>query len=246
MEKKYILLNNELMQKKDGFYQLEKDKEAVTEFQKEVDSKMFSFNSFIWYIDRIQYLIDNNYYENIIQGYTKDEIEELAKLVYGYNFKFQSFMAISKFYQSYALKTNDGKQYLEYYEDRIIAVALFLAKNSKCKNHEDEFNIAKVYAEAMIKQEMQPATPTFLNAGRARRGEMTSCFLLSCDDSLNSIYHTLNTAAQLSKVGGGIAVSLDNLRSRGEEIKGIEGAASGVLPVMKLLEDTSSYVNQLG
>ncbi|PAE09699.1 ribonucleotide-diphosphate reductase subunit alpha, partial [Niallia circulans] len=88
--------------------------------------------------------------------------------------------------------------------------------------------------------------PTFLNAGRSRRGEMVSCFLLEMDDSLNSIFHNINTAGQLSKIGGGVALNLSKLRARNEQIKGIDNAASGVVPVMKLLEDTFSYANQLG
>jgi len=73
-----------------------------------------------------------------------------------------------------------------------------------------------------------------------------SCFLLEMDDSLNSIGFNINTAMQLSKIGGGVALNLSKLRARGEQIKGIDNAASGVVPVMKLLEDSFSYANQLG
>lgn len=66
------------------------------------------------------------------------------------------------------------------------------------------------------------------------------------DDSLNSINYNLSVAKQLSKIGGGIAINLSKLRGRTEAIKGIENAASGVLPVMKLMEDSFSYINQLG
>ena len=58
---------------------------------------------------------------------------------------------------------------------------------------------AKQFASMIVKQNYQPATPTFLNAGRSRRGEMVSCFLLEMDDSLNSIGFNINTAMQLSK-----------------------------------------------
>ena len=67
---------------------------------------------------------------------------------------------------------------------------------------------------------------------------MVSCFLLEMDDSLNSIGFNINTAMQLSKIGGGVALNLSKLRARGEQIKGIDNAASGVVPVMKLLEDS--------
>lgn len=233
--KEYIKLNNEVMQKVDGFYQLEKDKLAVEEFQKEVVEKYYPFKT---HEQRMMWLIDNGYYINFLDMYDMFFIVELTKRIYLYEFEFQSYMAISKFYQSYALKTNDKKYYLETYEERIVACALYLAQGDE--------DYAWKLAEAMIKQEYQPATPTFMNTGKARGGEMVSCFLLEMDDSLNSINYNLNTAGQLSKIGGGVAISLSKLRSRGEAIKGVEGVASGVVPVMKLMEDTFSYVNQLG
>lgn len=98
----------------------------------------------------------------------------------------------------------------------------------------------------MVEQRYQPATPTFLNAGRARRGELVSCFLLEVDDSLNSINFIDSTAKQLSKIGGGVAINLSKLRARGEAIKGIKGVAKGVLPVAKALEGGFSYADQLG
>lgn len=233
--KSYIKLNNEVMQKVDGFYQLEKDKLAVSEFQNEVNKRLMKFPDGI---QRIEWLIENDYYIDFFDMYSKDSVAHIIDKVYTYKFEFQSYMAISKFYQGYALKTNDKKQYLETYEDRIIACALFLAQGDSL--------FAEELAEAMIKQEYQPATPTFQNAGKARGGEMISCFLLEMDDSLNSINYNLSTCGQLSKIGGGVAVNLSKLRSRGEAIKGVDGAASGVVPVMKLMEDTFSYVNQLG
>ena len=233
--KNYIKLNNEVMQKVEGFYQLEKDKLAVSEFQNEVNERLMKFQDGI---SRIEWLIENDYYVDFFEMYSKDDVARIIDKVYTYNFEFQSYMAISKFYQGYALKTNDKKQYLETYEDRIVACALFLAQGDAM--------FAEELAEAMIKQEYQPATPTFQNAGKARGGEMISCFLLEMDDSLNSINYNLSTCGQLSKIGGGVAVNLSKLRSRGEAIKGVDGAASGVVPVMKLMEDTFSYVNQLG
>lgn len=235
MNNKYIQLNNEIMQKKSGFFQLDKDKEATKEFANVVHSKMKKFNSVK---ERFTWLIENNYYENFLKDYSIETIEKLVELVYSYEFEFQSYMAISKFYNDYALKTNDKEEYLEYYEDRIVAVALYLAQGSE----EDAENFVKL----MITQQYQPATPTFLNAGKARRGEMISCFLLEMDDTLNSIAYNLSTSMQLSKIGGGVAVNLSKLRARNEPIKGIEGAASGVLPVLKLMEDSFSYVDQLG
>lgn len=233
--KNYLEYNNKIMLKKDDFFSLEFDKEAVVLFEKEIDEKMLKFDN---YIDKIKFLITNNYYIDFFSMYNENDINSLKDTVYSYNFKFSSFMAISKFYQSYALKTNDKEFYLERYEDRIIACALELGKGDLKK--------AKEYAVAMIEQRYQPATPTFLNAGKKRRGEFVSCYLLEMDDSLNSINYVLGLCGQLSKIGGGVAVNVSKLRSRGEEIKGIKNASSGVMPVLKLLEGYFNYVNQLG
>ncbi|MDN6207931.1 MAG: class 1b ribonucleoside-diphosphate reductase subunit alpha, partial [Lactococcus sp.] len=76
--------------------------------------------------------------------------------------------------------------------------------------------------------------------------ELVSCFLIQATDDMNSIGRSVNSALQLSRIGGGVGINLSNLREAGAPIKGIENAASGVVPVMKLYEDSFSYSNQLG
>lgn len=220
---------------KNGFFQLDKDREAIALFMQEVEEKKVSFPDCL---ARIRYLIDHNFYEDVFQYYQESDVRAVHDLVYSYGFRFQSYMAASKFYRDYALKTDDRTHYLETYEDRIAIVALYLGRG--------DVSQAKRLARAMIEQRYQPATPTFLNAGRSRRGEMVSCYLLELDDSLNSIAFHLGTAMQLSKIGGGTALNLSKLRGRGEPIKGVKNAAKGVLPVMKLLEDAFSYADQMG
>jgi ribonucleoside-diphosphate reductase alpha chain len=231
----HVELNNLITKKhEDGFFQLEYDQEAIKAFQVELQDRLIKFDSIG---ERMDYLIQNNYYYNVYEQYTKDEVKEIHQFLYAKNFQFQSYMAIAKFYEDYALKTNDKKKFLESYEDRIAIVSLYLGRG--------KFEDALLYADQIIKN-VQPATPTFLNAGKARRGELVSCFLLEMDDSLNSIGFYLNTCMQLSKIGGGVAVNLSKLRGRGEEIKGIEGAAKGIMPVLKLMEDSFSYADQMG
>jgi ribonucleoside-diphosphate reductase alpha chain len=232
---RYLELNSEVLQKTDGFFRLERDREAVREFEAEVARKLRNFRD---PVERMRALIAEGYYENFFERYSEASIAELSALAYGYGFTFESFMAISKFYKDYALRSDDRGQYLERYEDRVLAVALHLAQG--------DVERARAYVRAMLERRYQPATPTFLNAGRARRGELVSCFLLELDDSLNSIGFNLNAAMQLSKIGGGVALNLSKLRARGEPIKGVEHAAKGVVPVMKLLEDAFNYADQMG
>jgi ribonucleoside-diphosphate reductase alpha chain len=105
---------------------------------------------------------------------------------------------------------------------------------------------ARMLVDEMITGRFQPATPTFLNCGKAQRGEYVSCFLLRTEDNMESISRAINSSLQLSKRGGGVALSLTNIRESGAPIKKIEGQSSGVIPVMKMLEDAFSYANQLG
>ncbi|QGQ95942.1 class 1b ribonucleoside-diphosphate reductase subunit alpha [Paenibacillus psychroresistens] len=233
---RYIELNNELMQRhENGFFKLEKDREAVVVFMEDVYSKSKAFTDTK---QKVNFMIDNDFYENLYDKYTLAEIEDVYATANSYDFQFQSYMAASKFYTDYALKSNDQSTYLEHYADRVSITALHLARG--------EVEVAKTLTRSMMEQRVQPATPTFLNAGKSRRGEMVSCYLLEVDDSLNSINYGLGTCMQLSKIGGGVAVNLSKLRGRGESIKGVEGAAKGVMPILKLMEDAFSYADQMG
>ncbi|MDR0484998.1 MAG: class 1b ribonucleoside-diphosphate reductase subunit alpha [Alphaproteobacteria bacterium] len=231
----YLNLNSQIITEKDGFFQLNKDKEALADYLAEVNSKTLKFNSIN---DKIQYLIDNNFYEDFYKLYTAKQIQKAYDILKQEDFQFASFMSASKFYRDYSLKTDDKNTYLETYEDRLLAVALHLANG----NEEFLYNLCKI----LIKQYYQPATPTFLNSGKKRRGELVSCFLLEMDDSLNSITFNMSTAMYLSKIGGGVALNLSKLRARGESIKEVQNVSKGVLPVLKLLEDSFNYADQMG
>lgn len=235
--KNWILLNNEIMIKHDDEFSLHKDKEAVRSYFLEYVNKNTVF--FYTLKEKVDYLVENNYYINFYEWYTFEEMEKVYKMVFSKKFRFTSFMAAFKFFQSYALRDDSGEKFLERYEDRIVAVSLFLARNEGVES-------ALRYAEIMINQEYQPATPTFLNAGKKRSGELVSCFLDEIGDNLNGIGYAVDSAMKLSSIGGGVSFNISKIRARGEAIKGVEGRAGGVLPIMKILEDTFSYANQLG
>ncbi|MBV2226194.1 MULTISPECIES: class 1b ribonucleoside-diphosphate reductase subunit alpha [Sphingobacterium] len=235
--KNWILLNNEIMIKHDDEFSLHKDKEAVRAYFLEYVNKNTVF--FYTLKEKIDYLVENDYYIDFYQWFTFEQMEEVYNYVFAKKFRFQSFMAAFKFFQSYALRDDSGEKFLERYEDRVVAVALFLAR-------EEGVQKAIEYAEIMISQEYQPATPTFLNAGKKRSGELVSCFLDEIGDNLNGIGYAVDSAMKLSSIGGGVSFNISKIRARGEAIKGVEGRAGGVLPIMKIMEDTFSYANQLG
>ncbi|WP_411839559.1 class 1b ribonucleoside-diphosphate reductase subunit alpha [Paracoccus sp. ME4] len=189
--------------------------------------------------EKLDYLVGEGYYDPaIIEAYDFSFIERLWGAAFAQKFRFPTLMGAHKYYRSYTLKTRDGKRYLERFEDRICMVALGLARGDE--------NFAMSLMLEMISGRYQPATPTFLNTGKKRRGELVSCFLLRIEDNMESIARGINSSLQLSKRGGGVALNLTNLREAGAPIKGIAGLCAGVIPVMKLLEDSFSYANQDG
>ncbi|MGH1378904.1 MAG: class 1b ribonucleoside-diphosphate reductase subunit alpha [Alphaproteobacteria bacterium] len=220
-----------------GHIQFDMDKKAARQFfLQNVNQNTVFFHNLE---EKLGHLVMKGYYEsNVLEQYEFDFIRDLYDYAYGMKFRFSTFMGAYKYYNNYTLKTFDGKRYLERYEDRAVMVALTLACGDE--------KMARHLVEEIISGRFQPATPTFLNAGKKQRGELVSCFLLRIEDNMESIGRSINSALQLSKRGGGVALLLSNVRELGAPIKKVEGQSSGVIPVMKLLEDSFSYANQLG
>lgn len=227
------------------------DKEAARNFfLQEVNKKIQFFYSLS---EKLEFLFDNEYYEpeiweqyglkrdsdsKIIHDEAFETIKDIYKSVYSVKHRFRTYMGALKFYSQYAMKSFDGSVWMERYEDRVVANALLLGRG--------DVKSALQIASEIVNGRFQPATPTFSNSGKAQRGELVSCFLVRVEDNFESISKAVATALQLSKRGGGVALSLTNVREQGAPIKKIEGMSSGVVPVMKVLEDSFSYADQLG
>lgn len=222
---------------REGRIQFGKDHDAVDAFfAAHVRPNTVTFGS---QHERLDYLVKEGYYEErVLTRYDRTFVVKLFERAHASGFRFQTFLGAWKYYTSYTLKTFDGKRYLESFEDRTVMVALTLAQGDEAQ--------AERLMEEILSGRFQPATPTFLNCGKAQRGELVSCFLLRIEDNMESIGRAVNSALQLSKRGGGVAFLLSNLREAGAPIKRIENQSSGVIPVMKMLEDAFSYANQLG
>ena len=221
----------------DGEIQFDKDRMAARQyFLQHVNQNTVFFHNLE---EKLEYLVTHKYYEGaVLEQYDFAFIKALYDRAYKLKFRFQTFLGAFKYYTSYTLKTFDGKRYLERYEDRVVMVALSLARGDQ--------KVAEMLVDEIISGRFQPATPTFLNAGKKQRGELVSCFLLRIEDNMESIGRSINSALQLSKRGGGVAFMLTNIREAGAPIKKIENQSSGIIPIMKLLEDAFSYANQLG
>ncbi|MFZ1381642.1 MAG: class 1b ribonucleoside-diphosphate reductase subunit alpha [Scrofimicrobium sp.] len=234
----YHALNAQLnLYDRDGKIQFDADRKAARQyFLTHVNQNTVFFHDLE---EKLRYLVDEGYYEQaVLDQYSFQDIKDLYKRAYAFKFRFPTFLGAFKYYTSYTLKTFDGQRYLERFEDRVVMVALYLAQG--------DYALAQHLVDEIMAGRFQPATPTFLNAGKVARGELVSCFLLRVEDNMESIARGINSSLQLSKRGGGVALSLTNLREAGAPIKRIENQSSGVVPVMKLLEDSFSYANQLG
>lgn len=221
----------------EGNIQFEADRMAARQyFLQHVNQNTVFFHSLE---EKLGYLVDEGYYEaQVLDQYSKAFQRKIWDAAFAKKFRFPTFLGAFKYYTSYTLKTRDGQRFLERYEDRVVMNALALARGDE--------ELAMQLMEEILSGRFQPATPTFLNAGKKARGEFVSCFLLRLEDNMESIGRGINSALQLSKRGGGVALMLTNIREYGAPIKGIENQSSGVIPVMKLLEDSFSYANQLG
>ena len=238
LSQEYISLNAVAkIQNPDGTHNFFADGQALKSYIKEhVEPNSKKFTSIK---EKLEYLIKEGYYDTtLLDKYGLDFVIEVFEKAYTYKHEFKNFMGAFKFFNSYCLKSFDGEMYLENYEDRVAMNSLLLANGDKKRVYD--------ILDAIMKGIFQPATPTFLNAGKAKRGEYISCYLLRVEDNMESIARAISTSLQLSKRGGGVALCLTNLREFGAPIKNIQNQCTGIVPVMKLLEDSFSYANQLG
>ena len=236
---KWIELNNEITQLDDnGKNKLYKDQEALDEYLKYIEDNTREFNSAV---ERIRLLTKEGTYDKIFDSVPDTIIDEMTKLAYSFNFKFPSFMAGQKFYESYASKQYDEDKkpiFVEDYEQHNVRVALYL--------FQDDYVKARELLIQLMEQTFQPATPTFLNSGEEKRGELSSCYLFVVDDNIESMNFIENSVKQASKNAGGVAVDLTRIRPKGSTVNGVPNASKGVIPYAKAIEQGVSHFDQNG
>jgi len=150
-----------------------------------------------------------------------------------YNFDYFGFKTLEK---SYLLKKNN--EIIESPQHMYMRVAVGIWED-------DIDNVLKTY-DLLSNGYMTHATPTLFNAG-TRRPQLSSCFLLvASDDSIKGIYKTLSDVAMISQNAGGIGLSISNIRATGSYIKGTNGTSNGIVPMLRVFNETARYVDQGG
>ncbi len=181
------------------------------------------------------------YHPSILDTYTKEDIFELETVIQQKNDYLFTYIGLRMLSDRY-LARDHQKRVFELPQERFMIISMHLMKNEPKANR---LTLVKEAYWALSNLYMTVATPTLSNAGK-NWGQLSSCFIDTIDDSLQSIYDSNTDIANLSKNGGGIGVYLGKIRSRGSAIKGFKGASSGVIPWMKQLNNTAVSVDQLG
>lgn len=181
------------------------------------------------------------YTENLLKKYTKEEVKFFEEQIDPKKDLLFNYLALHTLATRY-LATDYEKNVYELPQERWMIIAMHLMQD------EDEGKRTDLVLEAywaLSNLYMTVATPTLTNAGKTY-GQLSSCFIDTVDDSLQSIYDVNTDVAQLSKHGGGIGVYMGKVRGRGSAIKGFKGMSSGVVPWIRQLNNTAVSVDQLG
>lgn len=181
------------------------------------------------------------YSEDLLQSYTKDEIQELGRAILPQRDELFTYIGLFLLNDRYLAKDFEGNTY-ELPQERFMVIAMFLMKNEDLTKRND---LVREAYWALSNLYMTVATPTLANAGKSH-GQLSSCFIDTVEDSLDGIYLNNWDVARLSKNGGGIGVYYGKVRALGSDIKKYKGNSSGVVPWIRLLNDTAVSVDQLG
>ena len=208
---------------------------VVSNHQKNTDSSFYATTYNIY-----NELMDNETGESLLNS-------EYFGIVAQYRDEFDGMIDHNRDYliDYFGFKTLE-RSYLLRIEDKVVERPQHLWMRVAVAIHGD--NLAKVQEtyNLMSNKYFTHATPTLFNAG-TRHQQMSSCYLLAMEeDSLDGIFNTLHDCARISKWSGGIGLHIHNIRSNGSMIKGTNGRSGGIMPMLKVFNDTARFINQGG
>jgi len=181
------------------------------------------------------------YGDYLLEGYTEEEFNTLSRYIDPDRDLLFNYTGIKVLVDRYLVRDEDGNV-VELPQEMYMLIAMTLALPEK---REERLKWAKTFYDLLSKHEISLATPTLMNARRTHT-QLSSCFVLTVDDDLYDIFDNVQKAGQISKFAGGLGIYLGKIRATGATIRKFKGASSGVLPVVKILNDVMIYVDQLG
>lgn len=208
----------------------------MMETEREVFHKRgFSYGEFY---KTVKTLTENGIYDSRLQEYTEKEINELEKAIDISRDMLYDYAGANMFANRYLLKFK-GNIY-ELPQEVFMCIAMLLAINE-----EDRIAVAKRFYNALSLKKISLATPILANL-RIPKGNLSSCFITAMDDNIESIFYNIDTIAKISKSGGGVGLNISRIRAKDSMVNGYYNASGGVVPWVKIVNDTAVAVNQQG
>lgn len=209
------------------------------EIHQRIDEKMKFINIHSFY-DKLVYLTKENYYgDYILEHYSQQQVRELELYMDDGRNELFTYSGLELIMKRYLIQDRN-REILEKPQEMFMGIAMHLAMKEK-----ESVKWAKEIYDILSTLKVTMATPTMSNA-RKPFHQMSSCFIDTVNDSLASIYKSLDNFAKVSKHGGGMGLYFGKVRANGSRIRGFKGAAGGVIRWLKLVNDTATAVDQLG
>ena len=186
----------------------------------------------------ITLLTEKGIYDKRLLEYTEEDIKELEKVIDTSRDMMYDYAGANMFVNRYLLK-HEGKIY-ELPQEVFMCISMLLALNEKNK-----VEVAKRFYNALSLKKISLATPILANL-RIPKGNLSSCFITAMDDNIESIFYNIDTIAKISKNGGGAGLNISRIRAKNSMVNGYYNASGGVVPWIKIINDTAVAVNQQG
>ena len=195
----------------------------------------FSYGNFY---ETIKKMVELGVYDSRLREYGEEEIRELEKEIDISRDMIYDYAGVNMFVNRYLLKHN-GKIF-ELPQEVFMCIAMLLAINE-----ENRVLVAKNFYNALSLKKISLATPILANL-RVPNGNLSSCFITAMDDNIESIFYNIDTIAKISKNGGGAGLNISRIRAKNSMVNGYHNASGGVIPWIKIINDTAVAVNQQG
>lgn len=208
----------------------------MMETEREVFHKRgFSYGKFF---ESIKKLVELGIYDDRLLNYSEEEVLELQKVIDTSRDMMYDYAGANMFVNRYLLKYKGD--IFELPQEVFMCIAMLLAINE-----EDKVEVAKRFYEALSLKKVSLATPILANL-RLPNGNLSSCFITAMDDNIESIFYNVDTVAKISKNGGGVGLNISRVRAKNSMVNGYYNASGGVVPWIKIINDTAVAVNQQG
>ncbi|MGL4653716.1 ribonucleoside-diphosphate reductase subunit alpha [Cetobacterium sp.] len=208
----------------------------MMETEREVFHKRgFSYGKFF---ESIKKLVELGIYDDRLLNYSEEEVLELQKAIDTSRDVMYDYAGANMFVNRYLLKYKGD--IFELPQEVFMCIAMLLAINE-----EDKVGVAKRFYEALSLKKVSLATPILANL-RLPNGNLSSCFITAMDDNIESIFYNVDTVAKISKNGGGVGLNISRVRAKNSMVNGYYNASGGVVPWIKIINDTAVAVNQQG